>query len=314
MNVPADLEVAVVDRTEIGDVVVLDLAATGAASLPLWAAGAHVDVHLPDGVVRQYSLCGTPGPRWRIAVLREPDGRGGSAWLHGNATVGARLPVSRPRNHFRYGGHAGRPVLLIAGGIGITPLLPMASVAAAEGADYTLHVAGHRDRLPFLDELAAAHGARCVVHAAGETARMDLAALLAAAPPGSAVYCCGPQRLLEEAERLATERGLDFQAERFVAQPPVPVEENTDFEVEFANTGITATVPPERSILEVAEENGVFVLSSCQEGTCGTCETPVLDGVIDHRDAILTPAERERSEVMYVCVSRAACPRIVLEL
>ncbi|MDX6234393.1 MAG: hypothetical protein QOH68_3498 [Nocardioidaceae bacterium] len=315
MNEPtSDLTVRVDGRTDVGaDLAVLQLVPADAAALPAWEPGAHIDVLLPSGLVRQYSLCGTDAGRWRIAVLREPAGRGGSAWLHAHARPGTMLGVAGPRNHFAFEA-SGDPVLLIAGGVGITPILPMVTAAVAAGSDVVLHYAGHEGRMAFVDELAAQLGDRLVLHVSGQRQRLDVDAVLGSAKPGTVVRCCGPLGLVDAAERAATAYGLDFHAERFVAEPLSPPVWTGDFEVEMASSGLTVTVPPDRSILEVAEENGVFVLSSCHEGTCGTCETPVLEGAVDHRDSILTPAEREGGDLMYICVSRAACPRLVLEL
>lgn len=312
MNAPiSDLSVTVTARHDIGDIAVLEL--TSNAPLPPWTPGAHVDVLLPSGLVRQYSLCGRTDEVWRIAVLRESTSRGGSSWIHDAIRPGASLELAGPRNHFEFVPTTG-PVLLLAGGIGVTPILPMAAAAAAAGADLSVHYAGHAGRMPFIDELTELCADRLTLHVSGDGERMDLTELLGSAAPGTAVYACGPLRLIDEAEKIATGLGLEFHAERFEAEPlAAPVWEG-DFEVELAMSAITLTVPPGRSILEVAEENGVFVVSSCQEGTCGTCETPVLDGRIDHRDSILTPAERERGDTMYICVSRAACPKITLDL
>lgn len=312
MNAPlADLQVRVTGRSTVGDVVVLDL--TPVAGAPAWSPGDHVDVLLPDGVVRQYSLCGAAADRWRLAVLRETAGRGGSAWIADSVREGDLLSLAGPRSTFAYLPDPATPAVFLAGGIGITPLAPMARAARDAGVDYTLHYAGHEGQMAFVDELRAEHGDRLVTHVS-EQARLDLPAFIASIAAGTAVYCCGPLRLIDAAQDLALARGLDFHAERFEAEPLTAPVWDGDFEVELTMTGVTVTVPPDRSILEVAEENGVFVLSSCQEGTCGTCETVVLDGEVDHRDSILTPAERERGDRMFICVSRAACPRLVLDL
>uniref|UniRef100_UPI00286BC038 flavin reductase family protein n=1 Tax=Pseudolysinimonas sp. TaxID=2680009 RepID=UPI00286BC038 len=199
-----------------------------------------------------------------------------------------------------------------AGGVGITPISAMAFAAAASGRDYALHYAGRAGNMALLDELRVLHRDRLHVYTAGD--RLDVSAVLAAAAPGAAVYACGPARLLDEAEAAASRAGLDFHAERFVAVPLRPPVWPEPFEVELQFSGLTLEVPPEKSILQVVEENGVLVPWSCSEGTCGTCETPVAEGEIDHRDSILTAQERARMDTMYICVSRAACPRLVLEL
>lgn len=290
-----------------------DLAAADGSALPSWEPGAHVDLLLPAGQVRQYSLvAGAPAGRWRIAVLREGAGRGGSIWIHNSLAVGRTLEVRGPRNHFRFAAAPGTPYLFLAAGIGITPIVAMVDAAAAAGVDYVLHYSGRsRETMALVGELADAHPGRVVIHPS-DSARLDLAALAAEADPAAVVYCCGPARYIEAVEQAFAAHRVH--SERFEAKTLTGPVFAGDFEVELALTGVTITVPPSRSILEVAEEAGAFVLSSCTEGTCGTCETRVLEGEVDHRDSILTPQEQARGDVMYICVSRAACPRLVLEL
>ncbi len=318
MNRPiaSDVDVIVTTRdTSIEGVVVFELTSHDGAPLPDWTPGSHVDVLLPSGLIRQYSLCGEPGSAtWRLGVLREADARGGSKWMCDALQPGQKLRLAGPRSHFDFEPEAGVPVILLAAGIGVTPIIPMAGAAAASGIDYRLHYSGHEGRMAFLPELEAAHGERLITHVSEADDRLDLDALVAAAEPGTRVYCCGPARFIDAAEAACARVGLDFHTERFEAEALTPPVWPEPFEVELAMSGLTVTVPPERSILEVVEEEGVFVLSSCHEGTCGTCETPVLDGELDHRDSILTPQERARGDVMFICVSRAACPRIVLDL
>lgn len=318
MNRPIASDVdAVVSRrdTSIEGVVVFELTARGDASLPDWTPGAHVDVLQPSGLIRQYSLCGVPGAdTWRLGVLREADARGGSKWMCDSLHEGQSVRLAGPRTHFHFEPEPGVPVIMLAAGIGVTPIIPMAAEAAAVRLDYRIHYSGHEGRMAFLDELQAAHGERLVTHISEHDERVDLDALLGAAAPGTRVYCCGPARFIDAAESAAAAAGLDFHTERFEAETLSAPLWPEPFEVELAMSGITVTVPPDRSILDVVEEEGVFVLSSCHEGTCGTCETPVLEGELDHRDSILTPQERVRGDVMFICVSRAACPRIVLDL
>lgn len=289
----------------------------GAGQLPGWSAGAHIDVVLPDGEVRQYSLSGAPSPAgastWRIGVLREDGGRGGSVWLHDHLAAGDTLTVAGPRNHFEFAPVHGTSYVLVAGGIGVTPISAMAAAARQAGVSYEVHYAGRsRQTMALVDELTALHGPQLTVHAGDEGSRMDLDALFAGMKPFTTTYCCGPARLIEAIEKAAA--GRQLVVERFepkaVGEPVLA----TAFEVALAMTGVTITVPPDRTILDVAEEAGALVLSSCREGTCGTCETVVLEGEVDHRDSILTPDEQAANEVMYVCVSRAACPRLVLDL
>ncbi|QFZ19765.1 PDR/VanB family oxidoreductase [Saccharothrix syringae] len=306
----ADLRLRVARRRDAArDVVVLDLVDPSGAALPAWEPGAHVDLLLPGGLTRQYSLCGDPADRsaWRVAVLREPAGRGGSAHVHEALHPGVDVDVRGPRNNFpllpspRY--------VFIAGGIGITPILPMTRAAA--DAEWELHYGG-RDRgsMAFLDELD-----RVTPYPRDEVGLIDLDRALGTPRPDTLVYCCGPEPLLEAVERhcRAWPAGC-LHVERFKpGETGEPVVAGT-FTVELALSGLTLAVPPGRSVLEVVEEAGVPLLSSCREGTCGTCETVVLDGTVDHRDSLLTPAERAANDTMFPCVSRAACPKLVLRL
>ncbi|GIG29222.1 PDR/VanB family oxidoreductase [Cellulomonas marina] len=316
-------DVVVAARTPIADgVVLLDLARADGLPLPGWVPGAHVDLVLgtgSDALERQYSLCGVPGaPVWQVAVLLEPGGRGGSVRAHALA-VGDALVVRGPRNLFAYDASdwaTSGPVLFVAGGIGITPLLPMVRSAAAAGHDWRLvHAGRSRRTLAFSAALADEHPDRVRLHVGDEGDRLDVAALLAATDPAATVYCCGPARLMEAVEAAsATRRAGSLHLERFVPRDVGEPVLAGPFEVELELSGLTLTVPPERSVLDVVEEAGVLVLSSCREGTCGTCETPVLEGEVDHRDSVLTADERADGRAMMICVSRAACPRLVLEL
>ena len=297
-------------------VVVLDLCDPAGEDLPAWAPGAHVDLRLPDGLTRQYSLCGDPADRsrWRIAVLREPESRGGSAHVHDALVEGAVVQVRGPRNHFplvpapRY--------LFVAGGIGITPILPMIDAADAAGAEWELHYGGRSRRsMAFLQSLEEATGQRVILHPQDEVGLIDLESLLGTPRPGTLVYCCGPEPLLVAVEqRCAAWPEGSLHVERFAPKDVGEPVLTGAFEVELALSGLSLTVPPEKSVLQVVEEAGIDVLSSCTEGTCGTCETTVLSGEVDHRDSLLTPAEQAANDTMFICVSRAACPKLVLEL
>ncbi|WP_458246584.1 PDR/VanB family oxidoreductase [Streptomyces sp. MAI_2237] len=279
--------------------------------LPAWEPGAHVDVVLGPDLERQYSLCGDPGDRsaWRIAVLREPAGRGGSAHVHAQLGVGDKVRVRGPRNHFRL--ESAPRYRFVAGGIGITPILPMLAAAAAAGAEWTLLYGGRtRDSLAFTGELAR-YGDRVTVAPQDETGLLDLGSVLDDLPADTLVYCCGPGPLLDAVEERCPAGRL--RVERFT---PKPLEggENGAFEVELAQSGRTVTVAPDVSVLDAVRAAGVEVLFSCTEGTCGTCETDVLEGTPDHRDSVLTDAERESGETMMICVSRCRGRRLVLDL
>ncbi|WP_307801101.1 PDR/VanB family oxidoreductase [Actinomadura violacea] len=303
-----ETEVVVQERTDLAEGVVgLTLAAADGGALPSWRPGAHVDLLLPDGLERQYSLCGDPADdrTWRLGVLKEGPG---STFVHERLRVGDRLVARGPRNHFALEEAPG--YLFLAGGIGITPILPMIAAADAAGADWRLLYGGRRrTAMAFLDDLAR-YGERVEVRPQDEVGLPDLDAVLSGTEEGTLVYCCGPEPMLAAVEERCLPGAL--RTERFSPKPVTGP--NEAFEVELALSGRTVKVEAGRSILETVEEAGVTVLSSCREGTCGTCETPVLDGVPDHRDSVLTEDERADGGFMMICVSRAQGPRLVLEL
>jgi ferredoxin-NADP reductase len=307
-----------VDRRTTGaeGVVVLDLRDPAGGDLPEWSPGAHVDLKLPGGLVRQYSLCGDPADRsvWRIGVLREPQSRGGSASVHESLAEGDEVGVRGPRNHFAL--EPSPRYLFVAGGIGITPILPMITAAEAAGAEWELHYGGRSRRsMAFLESLEEVTGNRVTLHPQDEVGLIDLDRILGQPRPGTLVYCCGPEPLLVAVEqRCAGWPAGSLNVERFAPKDVGEPVLTGAFEVELSLSGRTLTVPSEKSVLQVVEEAGIEVLSSCQEGTCGTCETAVLAGEVDHRDSLLTPDEQAANDTMFICVSRAACPKLVLEL
>ncbi|MFI2719510.1 PDR/VanB family oxidoreductase [Streptomyces collinus] len=279
--------------------------------LPAWEPGAHVDVLLGPGLERQYSLCGDPADRsaWRIAVLREPAGWGGSAHVHEQLGEDAKVRVRGPRNNFRL--EPAPRYRFVAGGIGITPILPMLAAAEAAGAEWTLLYGGRtRGSMAFGGELGR-YGHRVTFAPEDETGLLDLPSVLDDVPDGTLVYCCGPGPLLDAVEARCPSGVL--RVERF--QPKnQETGDDTAFEVELARSGRTLTVAPEVSVLDAVRAAGVEVLYSCTEGTCGTCETDVLDGEPDHRDSVLTDDERATGETMLICVSRCRGGRLVLDL
>ena len=308
------LDLVVADKEKLADGVVrLTLRAPDGQPLPAWEPGAHVDLLLPGGVVRQYSLCGRPGDTaaYQVAVLREPGGRGGSAYVHDELVAGQRISLDGPRNHFAL--VDAKRYLFVAGGIGITPILPMIDRVAGTGREWQLVYGGRtRSSMAFTADLRR-HEGRVTIRPQDEHGLLDLPALLAEPQPDTAVYCCGPEPLLAAVERHCAGWPEDaLRVERFA--PKEDEGPRTAFQVELAGSGRVLAVPADRSILDVLEESGVSVLSSCQEGTCGTCETGVLGGTPDHRDSVLTAAERRESEVMMICVSRSRSPRLVLDL
>jgi ferredoxin-NADP reductase len=297
-------------------VVSLTLTHPDGARLPDWTSGSHIDLVLPDGTTRQYSLC---GDRWeaytyRIAVLREPEGRGGSAYVHERLRPGDRVGVGGPRNHFAL--VPSEKYLFIAGGIGITPLLPMARQSELLGADWQLLYGGRtRSSMAFREELTEAHGKKVHVVPQDELGLLDLAAWLATPRPDTKVYCCGPAPLLTAVEAAcATWPPYVLRTERFTAAAQTPPVRDTPFEVELRRSGRTVTVTPDVSVLEAVRRAGADALSSCEQGTCGTCLTPVLAGQPDHRDSILADHERAANDCMFLCVSRSRGDRLVLDL
>ncbi|MEU9478265.1 PDR/VanB family oxidoreductase [Streptomyces sp. NPDC048191] len=279
--------------------------------LPGWEPGAHVDLLLGPGLERQYSLCGDPADRsaWRIAVLREPAGRGGSAHVHERLDEGTRIRVRGPRNRFRQ--EPAPRYRFIAGGIGITAILPMLAAAERAGADWTLLYGGRsRSAMAFTAELAR-YGDRVTLAPQDETGLLDLDPVLDGLPDGTLVYCCGPGPLLDAVERRCPAGVLHV--ERFQPQEQ-PVGATTEFEVVLARSGRAVTVPPDVSVLDAVRAAGVEVLYSCTEGTCGTCETDVLEGAPDHRDSVLSEEERSAGDTMMICVSRCRGARLVLDL
>jgi ferredoxin-NADP reductase len=295
-------------------VVVLTLADPQGAQLPAWTPGAHIDLLLDD-LVRQYSLCGTPGDQhaWRIAVLLDPNGRGGSRRVHETLQVGGQITVRGPRNHFPL--HEVPRYIFIAGGIGITPILPMVAAAADAAADWHLYYGG-RDQasMAFQDELER-HGDRVTLWPQDTNGLLPLDDILGQPADGTLVYCCGPEGLLTAAEqRCAAWPPGSLHLERFAPKPQSEPDQEQPFEVVCQRSGLTVTVPPGQSIIDALDENGVSVLSSCLEGVCGTCETRVLEGIPEHRDSLLSEDEREANEYMMICVGRSKSDRLVLDL
>jgi ferredoxin-NADP reductase len=319
-EVEVDVEVR---RREVvsDDVVTLTLADPSGADLPEWAPGAHIDLLMTPSLVRQYSLCGDTANRgeWRIGVLLDPGSRGGSQFVYDKLHEGTTVRVRGPRNHFPL---VGSPrYLFVAGGIGVTPIMPMIAAAEAAGADWRLLYGGRtRSSMAFADELQR-HGERVTVCSRdardGANFRTSLDAVLSSAPENTLVYCCGPEGLLSAVEKackpwpqgsLHIER---FSAKTLEEPSPGALE---SFQLECQRSGLTLTVPHDKSVYQVCEEAGVDVLGSCMEGVCGTCECDVLEGEPDHRDSVLNDAEKARNDVMMICVSRARSERLVLDL
>lgn len=274
--------------------------------LPEWTPGAHVDFRLPDGKIRQYSLCGDPSDRSRyeVAIKREEQGRGGSKWVHENLALGTIAHVSAPRNNFPLAAGATRHVF-VAGGIGITPFVAMVRMLAAEGEDFILHLcARSAEDAPLLNLLRGICGARLQCWFSSERRRFD-PAVLGGPVQGTHIYSCGPERLvgsLQAALDVAGWPAEQIHIERFAAT----LDENfkpEPFEALIESTGQMLHVPADRSLLDVLREHGFPLPSSCEMGVCGSCECGYRDGVVLHRDSSLPLSKRQ--DRMIPCVSRA---------
>lgn len=284
--------------------------------IPAWGPGAHIDLVLGDDLIRQYSLCGAPHDhsRLQVAVLREPEGRGGSRQIHDTLAVGDQIGVRGPRNNFPQ--VEAPEFLFVGGGIGITPLIPMIDEVRAQGTPWALLYGGRtRSSMAFVDELEARDPVAVQIRPQDEFGLLDLGASLDALPSGAAVYCCGPEPLLQAIEAAVAERPhLDLHVERFVAREQDPGTVDTDFEVELHLSGQVLQVAATDTLLATLTKAGVDLDFSCQEGTCGTCETNVIEGIPDHRDSLLTDDEKAANDVMFPCVSRCLSRRLVLDL
>lgn len=291
------------------DVVALTLADPHGGLLPAWTPGSHIDVQLPSGRRRQYSLCGPPGRRvdYRIAVRRMADGGGGSIEMHDAFGVGDPLVFEGPRNAFYLGSHE-HDLLFVIGGIGVTPMLPMMRAAQQRGSDWRAVYAGRsREYMPLLDEVVSVAPDRVTVWADDERGRFATAAdLLLDAGPTTAVYVCGPAAMLESV-RVARDQHADapLHYERF---SPPPVVDGVPFRLELARSRRALDVPANRSALDVMLDADPTTPYSCQQGFCGTCKVTVLAGRVDRRGRTA-----EGADEMLVCVSRAAGDRVVVD-
>lgn len=301
---------------EADGVVGVTLVDPSGAALPTWEPGAHLALHLPNGLVREYSLCSDPSDRsrWTVAVLRTPDSRGGSRSVHDTLQVGGLLEVDGPRQNF--GLDTAARHILVAGGIGITPILTMARSLHRAGADWTLLYTGRsRSSMAFLGEIDTLPADRVTIHADDESEGRypDLAGLLGDAAGDVVAYCCGPEPLMA-ACRDALPNPEQLRIERFKAPEPIATGDDSAFDVVLSGSGQRIPVAPDVSILAALQNAGVAVESSCTEGICGTCEVGVVKGDVDHRDFLLSPEEHESGNTMFVCVSRCRSAELVLDL
>lgn len=314
---PVEITATIVDiSTEATGIVSFELAATSGDKMPAWEAGAHIDLILAPGLERQYSLCGDPSDHrtWRIAVLREPESRGGSEWVHERLAVGDQVGVRGPRNNFPLVDE--QEYLFIAGGIGITPILPMLQRCEASGVPWRLVYGGRSaESMAFRGQLAA-YGNKVTFWPQDERGLIDLDSLLGEPRQRFAIYCCGPGVLLDAVEdKCVPWPDEALHVERFRPRAGALEGDSSAFEVVLDYSDMVVTVPADKSIVDAVQDAGVHVPTSCREGTCGTCETVVLEGTPEHRDSYLTDQEKASNEVMMPCCSRSAdgC-RLVLDL
>lgn len=319
MTTSPSLDVLVARKSrEAPDICSLELVGVGGQPLPAFTAGSHVDLHLPNGVVRQYSLCNSPADsgRYRIAVLRDAESRGGSLAVHDLLEEGARLKISVPRNHFELAA-AARRSLLVAGGIGITPLLSMAEHLSARKADFALHYCTRtRERTAFCQHIEASPFASRVHFHHSAEGRADLEALLAQPSSELHLYTCGPQKfmtaVIETARRLGWSDG-NVHHEYFSASVTA-LESDAEFNVKLARSGRVIPIPAACTVAQALLDAGVELNTSCEQGVCGTCLTRVIEGEPDHRDMYLSPDEQARNDCFLPCCSRSLSPRLVLDL
>ncbi|WP_028628874.1 PDR/VanB family oxidoreductase [Metapseudomonas resinovorans] len=304
-------------RFEAEGITSVELRPCGDQVFAPFSAGAHIDLHLPNGLVRSYSLLNSPedSSRYVVGILRDRNSRGGSAYVHQNLRVGMQLQISQPRNLFQLDEDAEHTVL-VAGGIGVTPIYCMLNRLRALGRSVEmLYCARSRKEAAFVEELAASD-ANIQLHFDDEKGGpVDLRSFLAERPSSAHFYCCGPTPMIDAFENLCESLGHpNMHIERFAAAPQAPAALQGTYEVQLARSGKSVEVPGGKSLLDALLESGIEVDCSCREGVCGACETRVLEGEPDHRDGVLTKAEKAANQTMMVCVSGCKGSRLVLDL
>ncbi len=322
MSSAQTLQVRVAHKAlEAEDIVTLELVATEGKPLPAFSAGSHVDVVLPNGITRQYSLCNDPQEthRYLIGVLRDPSSRGGSRAVHELVKEGDVLQISTPRNHFPLV-HEAKKSLLLAGGIGVTPILCMAERLAITGADFRMHYATRSPaRTAFRERITASGFAgRVQFHFDdGDAAqKLDLQKLLAQPENGTHLYVCGPKGFMDAV--LGTARAAGWPEAQlhyeFFGAEVAKSDSDAGFEIKLASSGRIVMVPKDKTVTQALAEAGVEIVMSCEQGVCGTCLTRVLEGVPDHKDSYLTPEEQAANDQFLPCCSRSKTPQLVLDL
>jgi len=307
-------------KQEALDITSFELVKPDGSALPGFSAGSHIDVQVPGGLTRQYSLCNDAAEqhRYRIAVLRDPGSRGGSVGMHDAVKEGDTLQISEPRNHFPL--VHGQRTLLFAGGIGVTPLLCMAQRLATSGADFTLHYcARSAERTAFRDEIAASTYAQRVQYHFddGDAAqKLQLEQELAQPTAGTHLYVCGPTGFIDWVVKTADRLGWSKEQVHLEYFGAAPQDTTGDrpFQVKIASSGAVYDVPADQTVVNALQAHGIEILTSCEQGVCGTCITRVLQGECDHRDLYFTDEEKSRHDQFTPCCSRAKSPLLVLDL
>jgi len=322
MSTAQTLQVRVARKaTEALDIVTLELVATDGSPLPPFGAGAHIDVQLPGGITRQYSLCNDPKEthRYLIGVLRDPASRGGSQAVHDTVREGDVLQISTPKNHFPLA-HDAKKSLLLGGGIGITPILCMAERLANASAAFEMHYATRSpERTAFRERIASSGFADKVAFhfdngAAGQ--KLDLAKLLVKPEAGTHLYVCGPKGFMDAVLNTARTQGWPEEQLHYEFFGAAVEKSDSDaaFEIKLASSGRVVMVPKDKTVTQALAEAGVEIMMSCEQGVCGTCLTRVLEGVPDHKDSYLTPEEQAANDQFLPCCSRSKTPQLVLDL
>jgi len=321
-NFTGGLKVRIAAKTvEAVDICSFELVETSGKTLPAFSAGSHVDVTVGNGLTRQYSLCNDPAEshRYLIAVLRDPATRGGSAGMHDRVQLGDVIDISAPKNHFPLV-HEAKKSLLLAGGIGVTPILCMAERLAVTGADFEMHYCTRsKDRTAFHDRIQRSrYASRVQFHFDDGPApqKFDIAARLATPEPGTHLYVCGPKGFMDAVLSTARARGwpeaqLHYE---FFSADIAPSSTDESFEVQVASSGRIVVVPKDKTVVQALADAGIEVQTSCEQGVCGTCITRVLEGVPDHKDLYFTPEEQAKNDQFTPCCSRAKSSRLVLDL
>lgn len=316
------IEVVIANKAQAADDILhFELTRPDNQPLPAFDPGAHIDVHLPGGLIRQYSLYNHPAEsqRYLIAVLKDPASRGGSIAMHEQVGIGDRLQISEPRNHFPLAENAERS-LLLAGGIGITPILCMAQSLFSAGEDFTMHYcARSSSKMAFMQQIkdsAFAQQVQLHLDDGDPQQRFDADSVLANPTPGTHLYVCGPAGFLDHVMNSAASHGWPSEQlhREYFSAAPVAHSEDGSFEIEIKSTGEVILIPGGRSALHVLEDAGIDIPVSCEEGICGTCVTRVLEGTPDHRDRFMTDEEHARNDQFAPCCSRAKSGRLVLDL